>query len=846
MVFIKRTSKDNNIADNELERALLLLISMNVMGFAAYYYLVFTPYKYIGSFKGWPIYVQYIPIWMLFLYLLLIAISILIIFLSANINENKVKVSQLITWFGLLISIILTGALYMSSFKLTYSLIGGYSDSYIIQIGAAKTLLELQNPYKSSYLQYLILKESYPYYSYIFKYPFSYTSNKIIGFVSSYDYLAFAMIYYIPKVLLNIPKSIYDAIIYVISLFLVYRKMKGPYKMLFPLILASSSFIFVGEPVFFSPIVGWIAITMVAIAYYNYPLISGLLFGLAGSYRETAIVFFLFYLVALHFEKHNAKKAFEGFLISSLLVNLPFFILSPYEFIKEALAPIAYNLMPIGAGLSTITEYGIYLPKIFYTSLFLSVIVIGLITYIKYYQKLKYAGLAIPAIAFLFYYRPLPFYYIWSPFFIIIAASTLFYKGNETNHKYNIDTNWLIISYELVVASLILFLLTYIVKISDIVLIIGLLGLLLISANIFINGIHKFEIYYKPKYATYIILLSIVLASILAIKYAPSVSIFISSKAYQNSQELAVEMASIELIKGHNPYNANFYLPIIRNTSFGYLSETIPYNESIIKLTKINVDKTFYMYYNIGDKTWHNITVYDFLPGLAILYSPAILLSLSPNAYSSILYAISFGILGILFYKNGKLNQLLITILMGFYIPLIYFTSNIIASLILSSLILSIVLLRYNPIISGILFAISILTYPHILILSPFYVIFVLYYNRQIFKKFLIAMLSTISLIFIAFLLTSNSFLNYSFMQILYYTKGNINLGLILNIDPIILLFIGIILTITLSIYYYKNFYKIKEFGFLIPLFIAAVLPSFSIDLIAIFIMIVLIMHFYR
>lgn len=824
---------------------MILILSINIMGFAVYYYLTMVPYSYFGSYKGWPIYIQSPPLWMLITYLFLVIISIIAVFISTNAYVKKIKLIQLLTLFAIVSLVLTIGILYMSSFKIIYTLVGGYSDSYIIQISAAKTLLKFQNPYSSSYLQYLILKESYPYYTYIFKYPYGYANNKIIGFASSYDYLGFAMIYYIPKVIFNIPKSLYDAIIYASALLLVYRKMKEPYKSLFPLILASASFIFIGEPVLFSPIVGWIALVMVAIAYSDHPLLSGFLFGLAVSYRETAGVFFIFYLVALYYEKYNIKKIFYGFLISVLLVNLPFLILSPNEFVKGALLPLTFNLMPIGAGLSTLTQYGIYLPKIFYTVLFLSIIGIGLLVYAKYYSKLKYAGLVLPAIAFLFYYRPMPFYYMWFPLLALIAYSTSINGKKLTkNVKYKIDINWFIMTYELLITSLILFLTRYVSNISSIILISGFIGLASISVVSYLFEVSNLEQYYRPKYITYIILASLIIVGAFSSMFTPQLSIYISSKAYQSSQNLIIELASLNIIKFHNPYNVNYYYDILKNPSFGYLSETIPYNNTLINITKIDPQKDFSMYFNFKTRSWNNITVYNFLPGLALLYIPANLLSLTPYTYSSIIYAITFSLLGYFIYKHKEINLFLISILMGFFIAILYFSFNAMLTLILSFLILSLLLAKYSPMLSGIFFSLSILTYPDLLLSMPFYVIFIYYNYRLKFKKFFISFLITSLSIIFAFYLTSNNFIYYSFMQLIYYTKSDINLGLLLNLNTQILLIIGIIVTIVLSIYYYNNFNRLKEFGLLLPIFVTLLLPSLSLGLVAIFVIIAFISHF--
>ncbi|MFP3228438.1 MAG: hypothetical protein RXQ71_06575 [Caldisphaera sp.] len=816
------------------------------MGFAVYYYITLVPYSYFGSYRGWPIYIQSPPLWMLITYLFLVIISIIAIFMSVNINKKNIKIIQLLTLSGIISLILSVGILYMSSYKIIYTLVGGYSDSYIIQISAAKTLLKLQNPYSSNYLQYLIFKESYPYYTYIFKYPYGYSNNKIIGFVSSYDYLGFAMLYYIPKVLLNIPKGFYDAIIYSLALFLAYRKMQEPYKSLFPLILSSASFIFIGEPVLFSPIVGWIALVIIAIAYSDHPLLSGLLFGLAVSYRETAGVFFIFYLIALYYEKYNIKNIIYGFLISSLLVNLPFLILSPNEFIKGALLPLTFNLMPIGAGLSTLTQYGIYLPKILYTSLFLSIIIIGLVIYAKYYSKLKYAGLVLPAIAFLFYYRPLPFYYMWFPLFSLIAYSTSINGGklkNTTKYKI-IDIDWFIMTYELLIISLILFLIRYVSNISSLVLIIGFIGLASISIIAHLLETNKLSEYYKPKYITYIILVSLIIAGAFASRFTPGLSIYISSKAYQSSQNLIIELASLEIVKLHNPYNVNYYYYVLKNPSFGYLSQTLPYNNTIINLTKIDPQKEFSIYFDYKNKSWNNITVYNFLPGLALLYIPASLFSLSAHAYSSIIYAITLLLLGLFIYKHKDMNLFLISIFIGFFATILYFSFNAMLTIILSFLILSLLLAKYSPTLSGIFYSLSILTYPDIFISAPFYIIFIYYNYKLKFKRFLTSFLITSSLLILAFYLTSNNFINYSFMQLIYYIKDDINLGLLLNLNPIILLVVGITLTAILSIYYYYNFNKIKELGLLLPIFTSLLLPSLSLGLISIFIMLAFVSYF--
>jgi uncharacterized membrane protein len=823
-------NKNNN---KEINRALMLLVSLNLMGFAVYYYLSITPYNYIGMYSGWPIYIQSPEFWLLSIFFVLIFISILTLFLSINPTKMNLKISSFLVIGSLASLIIITGIFYSSSLKVFYSLIGGYSDSYIIQEQAAELLLKGKNPYLANFTSYLISKGSFPDYTYLFKNSPPFIASHIIGFVSTYDYLSFAMLYYLPKVILNIPRQIYDAIILAISLFLVYRKSKEPYKTLFPLIIASASFLFVGEPIAFSPVVGWLAPSLIAIAYVDYPLISGALFGLATSYRETAGVLFLFFIVAAYHEKYNIKKMITGFLISGLAINLPFLLLSPHQFIKSVLLPIDSNLMPIGAGLSSLYEFNIDLPKLFYTLLFISIILLGLLVYFKFYNKLKYSGLIIPSIAFLFYYRPLPIYYMWFPLISIIAYATSLNKKENYFEKNTISNNWTIYTFILLLSSVIIMMVSYVLQLSLLLLILGLLAVLGISLITFFIGSDKINSRYNPKIMTFIFLSLLILTGILASRFFPQISLFIVSRGYQSSQEIAMELAAMSITKLHNPYNLNYYRSILNDKTFGYLVESIPYTQNPLNLNSLDPQKKFSLFYNTTRNSWNNVTVYDYLPGLAISYLPAIMLNIPSHIYSSILFAIAITLVGIISVKNNKDPLLIIGILMTFYISIIFFMNSIIITISLSILIISIVLLYYNSILSGIIYSLSILIYPQFIISMPFYLIYIYYEFNNSFNKFISALLTSLAFIISIFSITSQNFFKYGFMQLLYKIKGNYSLGYILNINPIYLILTDILITILLALYYKKGYSNIKEFGLLIPLAICIILPSMPIQLLA-------------
>jgi uncharacterized membrane protein len=97
--------------------------------------------------------------------------------------------------------------------------------------------------------------------------------------------------------------------------------------------------------------------------------------------------------------------------------------------------PAFGNLVVLGQGLSLITlAGGVPLPPAFYLTATLAIAVTLLVNYLAYFEKLRYAIWAFPAIILWFSYRGLQNYFIfWTP--LLVMSVVLLYKKEKHGAK---------------------------------------------------------------------------------------------------------------------------------------------------------------------------------------------------------------------------------------------------------------------------------------------------------------------------------------------------------------------------------------------------------------------------
>ena len=283
-------------------------------------------------------------------------------------------------------------------------------------------LLEGKNPYAHSMLpafdEYPIREE--------------YVTYKIDGnIVTSLSYPALSVLVFLPQALLGIPNLNLTSVfvILLVLLFLIresptYLKF-APFAVLFtdPSLIAFS---FGGV---FDII--WVFPLLIAMKFWYVGRIRAAAFavGLACAVKQTPWFITPFLAIWLYERSEDVEEFLQvairciGYgLAGFLLPNLPFIVWDFRAWIDGVLTPIAGGGVPLvkqGAGLTMLSVANMYpLPKSFFTlSMFIAIIVL-LIGYSLYFNRVKWMVWLVPAVVLWFNYRSLQNYFV---FFIPIA-----------------------------------------------------------------------------------------------------------------------------------------------------------------------------------------------------------------------------------------------------------------------------------------------------------------------------------------------------------------------------------------------------------------------------------------
>ncbi len=415
---LDKGTKTNKNKDPKVFYQILLvwIIALNLLAFSYYMFFYHGTYQYLGEFLGYPLY-RFSPFpAMVIPSLLLLGLSFTVYF-AAELFRKHIRILLLILVVFIFISYILIVFSYTSEIRFVIRFNGEKTDSYIIQYAAAKAIIEGTNPYKLSFLDALtrsmdsgiMIRPTYIYDSN----STCFNGTDVVGFVDKFDYPAMAALYYVPAVILGIPGVYWDAFVLGLALALVYIKTDKSMRPLILALYASGNFTFFGPIYMGNPQAGWVAPLMIALVYANNPVISGILLGIASSYREMAVIFTLFFIIYLvkEYDKSVLYKFILSYILTGIVLNMPFFLSDPELFIHNVLMPLSYNLYPEGFGLSSLYYIDIAIRKQLLLALFLiSNIVLITLSY-THYEKLKLYLFALPSIGFLFYYRPMVTYY---------------------------------------------------------------------------------------------------------------------------------------------------------------------------------------------------------------------------------------------------------------------------------------------------------------------------------------------------------------------------------------------------------------------------------------------------
>jgi len=410
------------VEDRRLARFSLALLGLALNGAGVYAYYRIGSYVYVGTYEGvhlhwWEPYGPAVAV------SVVAVLAGLLIYAVSRRPTRRVVLASSVLALAVVLGIVGVGLRYYETAHLYVLRISTITDSYILQVEAARALIQGVNPYTVSYREALASKLPPDLYTWVYSGDPPYTVDDIVGFVDRFDYLAPAALYYVPALLLGIPPYMWDALVTTVGLTLVYRRLPGHTRDTLIALLTVGLFIYIAPVISKTTLAGWVIPLTVAVAYLDRPWIAGPLIAWAGTYRIYPAFFILFLLLAAQKEGLPAKRLIASAIIAGALLNLPFILWDPKTYIEAFLIPYRLNLNPLdmGPGLSSLGHIGVYLGKEAHTLLVLLLTGAGLAVSWKWYPRLKHAIFVFPALAMFAYYRPSYVYYVFFPWLGLLA-----------------------------------------------------------------------------------------------------------------------------------------------------------------------------------------------------------------------------------------------------------------------------------------------------------------------------------------------------------------------------------------------------------------------------------------
>ena len=249
------------------------------------------------------------------------------------------------------------------------------------------------------------------------------------GSVQFLIYPGLAVLLFIPTVLLHVPS--YSVLLFfnLLAFIVVYQYYRKTQFTFAAPALAVAMIVNMEYAVFsINGVTDIVWVTFVAIAYFfrKKPWISGLMFGLAVSFKQTPLVILPFFLFFLYNENDLKKDSIYKFLTAGILVfvvtNAPFIIANAYAWAVN-ITEIAFQpIIGVGIGPSITSFAGyIYVPSAVFTIISVMLLFIFFVLYVENYSRLRFAFFTFPIVVFLFNFRVLENYLIFWPFLIFLV-----------------------------------------------------------------------------------------------------------------------------------------------------------------------------------------------------------------------------------------------------------------------------------------------------------------------------------------------------------------------------------------------------------------------------------------
>lgn len=413
------------------ERIAQAVIGLNIIALAIFLYGYAGTDIVIGAYHGQPVF-YYVPTKASTIASLVLVAIGLAVTLSAGGRPLLARRRDALVTTIVVATTIAGVVASQASSMVKVSMMGGKYDSYVLQVLAAKALASGLNPYLVNYTAALVSSVPATHLTYLYRSGPPYNVSNAVGIVSVLDYPAFSFLYYVPAVLLRIPGNAWDAAVLGATLSVIFIKLKDPYRRLLLPVISAGMLYFLLDPITYDPLTGWLAPLLLVLVFTSNPVVSGVLLGLATSYREYAVVPAMVYFALA--ARRGVKRVGLGILamaITIVALNAPFLVWTGPLFIKEVLIPVKYRLDIEGLGLASVYFLtGRPLPK---DPLLGATAALVLLTpVLTYYLYDSVGGLAysIAALAFMFYPRPLYSYWAWFPWVGVID-----YLLNDLNKK---------------------------------------------------------------------------------------------------------------------------------------------------------------------------------------------------------------------------------------------------------------------------------------------------------------------------------------------------------------------------------------------------------------------------
>jgi len=185
----------------------------------------------------------------------------------------------------------------------------------------------------------------------------------------------------------------------------------------------------------------WVLPLIFAAFYLEKPLVSGILYGLACSIKQTPwllVPFLLIYMMRAEGAQDLCDRLLRTakFVVTTaaafLVINLPFMLMNSRAWFSNVLTPMTEDLVILSQGPSLLTEVGLLpIGKTFYSVIVVAVAVVLIVNYYVYFDKLRYMLWIFPGIILWFSYRALTNYIIyWVP--LMLVSMLIWHRAEQT------------------------------------------------------------------------------------------------------------------------------------------------------------------------------------------------------------------------------------------------------------------------------------------------------------------------------------------------------------------------------------------------------------------------------